>query len=188
MSKYMHCRRCGGKNYSRRKVCLECIRKQKRIEKQKLVDRARRERYAELARLVSHCGALEAAEAVYQQTLANWYLYGRWSENSNRDQIWAIRQFQIDMTKWMSDPDTSWHQRFRYMMAMVKIGELRSIREIQEHNGNPPSCETDLKKAPKKELVGWIRKLLQDGYLTLDDLDPAPIIDEYDYGWHAESR
>lgn len=178
------CKRRRTKKPSLNPYCHVCI----MTRKQFVVPRLRRQWALQLAAAMNESGTLGAMEEACKQAIIQRYFYDDWGEYDGKDIRWAFRRLRNDIDKWLRDKKTSWNARWQFLRAMLKMGQLKIEYELRKEQDRVPTCRADLEKADRDGLVLWIRQLLSDGYISLDDIDPAPLVDRTEYAWLGKTE
>jgi len=88
----------------------------------------------------------------------------------------ALHAWRKDLVEWMKGGASmaARFQLFRLIMESECLRELRLMEQRRSHVRDVVRGTSDLKKLSKDDLVMWIRRLRDEGYLSRDDVDPAP--------------
>jgi len=124
--------------------------------------------------------AIETLEQATMQAILKRYDAG----DNEAGRFTAFTRFRQDLETWLLS-EGSWSAKFHYLKQLFRLGELRERARLAALEGSPLRRIGNLKQVPKEQLVRWIRELILEGYLDLDDIDPPPLIDFYDYAWHG---
>lgn len=132
--------------------------------------------------------SLHGMEIALQSVLLSKYGIDEDWDLCHRNRLRSVmRRFRVELESWFGSNSSTGFSKWQYFKILLRIGEFRWKARVLELEGLGLRSKSDLKRAKKSELVGWLRELLVEGYLTLDDLDPPPLVDDYEYGWEGET-
>ena len=142
-------------------------------------------RFNNLSQVLQSGGTLAAMESSFEDAIVDIYRQERDVESTILFE--CVKRLRDDVHDFLSSEGTM-ASRIRYIQEVLRIGELRDKVRYRELHGAEARDISCLKRVERRTLIFWIKSLLEEGYIELHEIDPPPILDLYDYGFHGDCK